>query len=123
MGSKATPDFGSLGPSSDLQAGKPIQPRSTSLRPIAAVAVGVFGALVFFGIKSPAAHAAWQQISQLMTLQGKPEPASPAILSEHELSRLDDYSPQNQAQLLLERAINHYEGANDQAPRRTRTIG
>ena len=118
MGSKATPDFGSLGPSSDLQAGKPIQPRSTSLRPIAAVAVGVFGALVFFGIKSPAAHAAWQQISQLMTLQGKPEPASPAILSEHELSRLDDYSPQNQAQLLLERAINHYEGANDQIAQR-----
>ncbi len=39
-------------------------------------------------------------------------------MSDHELSRLDDMSPQNQAQLLLERAINHYDGANDQIAQR-----
>src|SRR3954468_1887570 len=118
LGSKATPVFGSLGPSSDLQAGKPIQPRSAILRPFAAVALGVFGAIVFFAIKSPVAHAAWEQISQLLTLHGKPAPASPAILSDHELSRLNDLIPQTQAQLLLERAINHYDGANDQIAQR-----
>ncbi len=41
-------------------------------------------------------------------------PASPALLSEHDISDLDHDSPQRQAQVLLERAINHYEGANDQ---------
>jgi len=114
LGTKATPDYGSLGPNSDLQGGKPILPRSSSLRPITAVIAGVLGALLFVAAKGPAAQAAWEQISQLLTLQGKPAPASPAVLSDHELSHLDAMSPQNQAQLLLERAINHYDGANDQ---------
>jgi len=35
-------------------------------------------------------------------------------MSPHELEKLDHTSAQHQAELLLERAINHYEGANDQ---------
>jgi HEAT repeat protein len=35
-------------------------------------------------------------------------------MSTHELEKLDQQSAQHQAELLLERAINHYEGANDQ---------
>jgi HEAT repeat protein len=54
------------------------------------------------------------EISQFLSLQGKPEPASPAIMSQHELEKLDNTSHQHQAELLLERAINHYDGANDQ---------
>jgi hypothetical protein len=60
------------------------------------------------------ARAAWQEIAQLLSLQGKPEPASANVLSEHEIEGLDQMTPQNQAQLLLERSINHYHGANDQ---------
>jgi HEAT repeat protein len=60
------------------------------------------------------AQAVWQQIEQLLSLQGKPEPASANVLSEHEVEVLDRMTPQNQAQLLLERSINHYRGANDQ---------
>jgi len=60
------------------------------------------------------ARAAWQEIAQLLSLQGKPEPASANVLSEHEIEVLDRMSPQSQAQLLLERSINHYRGANDQ---------
>jgi hypothetical protein len=60
------------------------------------------------------AQAAWQEIAQLLSLQGKPEPASASVLSEHEIEVLDRMTPQNQAQLLLERSINHYRGANDQ---------
>src|SRR5262249_46031556 len=47
-------------------------------------------------------------------LGGKPEPASANVLSEHEITALDEMSAQSQASLLLERSINHYRGANDQ---------
>jgi hypothetical protein len=60
------------------------------------------------------ARAAWDQISFLLSLHGKPEPASASVFSEHEAEALDAMAPQNQAELLLERSINHYAGANDQ---------
>jgi hypothetical protein len=40
--------------------------------------------------------------------------ASASVLSEHETEGLDLMTPQHQAELLLERAINHYRGANTQ---------
>jgi hypothetical protein len=46
--------------------------------------------------------------------QGLPERVSANVLSEHEIEVLDSMSPQNQAELLLERSINHYRGANEQ---------
>ena len=60
------------------------------------------------------ARAAWEQIASFLSLRGKPEPASANLLSEHEIEALDSMSPQNQAELLLERSINHYRGANAQ---------
>ena len=42
------------------------------------------------------------------------KPASANVLSEHEIEALSDMEPQSQAELLLERAINHYAGANEQ---------
>jgi HEAT repeat protein len=36
------------------------------------------------------------------------------VLSEHEIEGLDSMSAQNQAELLLERSINHYRGTNEQ---------
>src|SRR5207237_3859633 len=36
------------------------------------------------------------------------------VLSEHETAVLDEMPPQSQAELLLERSINHYRGANEQ---------
>lgn len=58
------------------------------------------------------AGAAWTQIAQLLSLQGKPEPASANLLSDHHLEALDGMPAQAQAEFLLERSINHYEGAN-----------
>ena len=46
--------------------------------------------------------------------QGRPEPASANVLSEHHLEVLDSMSLQAQAEFLLERAINRYRGANEQ---------
>jgi hypothetical protein len=59
-------------------------------------------------------RAAWDQIAQFLSLQGKPEPASANVLSEHETEALDAMPAQAQAELLLERAINHYAGAADE---------
>ena len=70
------------------------------------------------------ARAAWDQISLFLSLEGEPEPASANVLSEHETGALDSMPPQGQAELLLERSINHYAGANDQiAARATRWRG
>ena len=40
--------------------------------------------------------------------------ASANVLSEHHTEALDSMSPQAQAEFLIERAINHYQGANEQ---------
>ncbi len=83
---------------------------------IAAAVGGVLTGTLFMGTGT--ARAAWQEIAQLLSLHGKPEPASANVLSEHEIEVLDQMTPQNQAQLLLERSINHYRGANDQIAQR-----
>ncbi len=44
------------------------------------------------------ARAAWEEIAQLLSLQGKPEPASANVLAEHEIEGLDKMTPQSQAQ-------------------------
>ena len=69
---------------------------------------------VFFVAGTPTARAAWQELAQFLSIQGRPEPASANVLSEHEIEALDQMTPQSQAELLLERSINHYRGANDQ---------
>jgi len=59
-------------------------------------------------------RAAWEPIARFVSLQDTPKPASANVLSEHEIAALAEMSPQSQAELLLERAINHYSGANQQ---------
>jgi hypothetical protein len=44
----------------------------------------------------------------------RPQRTSAAVLSEHEIEVLDSMPPQSQAELLLERAINHFRGAEDE---------
>jgi hypothetical protein len=106
-----TPDYKELGPSSELE--QKITP-SGSFRSIRllAVLVGVLCALAFSATGT--VRATWDEIAQLLSIKGKPKPASPALLSQHEIEGLDTASPQSQAELLLERAINHYDGASDQ---------
>jgi hypothetical protein len=59
-------------------------------------------------------RAAWEPIARFVRLQDAPRPASANVLSEHEISALADMPAQSQAELLLERSITHYRGANDQ---------
>jgi hypothetical protein len=81
-----------------------------STRTAMAAIAGVVVASLF--VASVDARAAWVQLAQLLSLQGRPEPASAGVLSEHHLETLDGMTPQAQAEFLLERAINHYAGAN-----------
>jgi HEAT repeat protein len=100
-----------------IQPENPVFPRKTDTRgrgwrALTAVFAGIALGVLLLGTGK--ARAAWEEIAQFLSLQGKPEPASASVLSEHEIERLDEMTPQSQAQLLLERSINHYRGANDQ---------
>lgn len=59
-------------------------------------------------------RAAWEPIARFVSLQDAPTPSSANVLSEHEIGSLAEMPPQRQAERLLERAINHYSGANNQ---------
>src|SRR5262245_11597570 len=63
-------------------------------------------------------RAAWEPIAMFLSLQGGPAPSSANVLSEHEIEMLGRMAPQAQAELLLERSINHFKGANDQIEER-----
>ena len=78
------------------------------------IALTAGGLLLALSVATPTARAAWQEIAQFLSLQGEPERASANVLSEHEIEALDQMTPQHQAELLLERSINHYRGANQQ---------
>jgi hypothetical protein len=105
------PEYGTIRPATTFKLDQSIDPKSGSWRILFAVAAGILLA-VFFATGN--ARAAFDEIGKLLTLQGKPEPASPAKLSDHDIENLDRESPQRQAEILLQRAVNHYEGANDQ---------
>lgn len=106
-----SPNPGPTGQNLNAASPEPIGPGRGSWRVL--WLLGVVAVLaVAWG--TPTARAAWQQVAQFLSLQGKPEPASANVLSEHETEELDRMSPQAQAGLLLERSINHYKGSNDQ---------
>jgi hypothetical protein len=75
---------------------------------VAAVAVG-FSALVLVAAIPDSLRAAAPQHQPLASSV----PATPANLSEHEIEELASLPPQQQAERLIERAINHYAGALD----------
>ena len=72
------------------------------------LAVTVFFFLLSVGFRSETVQAAWQAFIEL---RGKPLPASPAVLSEHEIMALNGMAAQQQAEWLLQRSLNHYRGA------------
>lgn len=54
----------------------------------------------------------------LLQLHGPPVAASSAILSEHDLEAINAMAPQDQAIRLLERTVNHYQGASAEIAKR-----
>ena len=107
----ATPDYGALGQGADVTSDGPIHLPARGMHAPRLVLAGVLGALAVVMVDSGIARAGWEQLSQYLPLQGKPVAVSPAILSRHESQKLNGDTPQGQAELLLERAVNHYDGA------------
>jgi HEAT repeat protein len=71
----------------------------------------IFVATVILVLSVASAGVTGQQGVRASAAQGK---VSASVLSEHEMDVLDAMTPQQQAELLLERSINHYRGANAQ---------
>jgi hypothetical protein len=96
---------------------QPISPRE--IRPANPILGKRFFAVLAIGLTflvlaaaNPAPiKAAWAEFERIIQLKSDPLPASPAKLSTHEIEGLSSSAPQQQAELLIERAINHYEGA------------
>ncbi len=109
-----TPDYGTLGPGSDLTASGPAstpgslrQPvNARRFAPVFAAAIGVLLALLTANASS--AHAAWSKFANLFSMPaGQPSSAKDA-------RQLDRMKPQKQAEALLELAVSHNTGAVDQ---------
>jgi hypothetical protein len=93
--------------------------RPKSWRVSIAALLGVLVGMLLAGPQH--VRAAWEKVARFLSLEGEPAPASANVLSEHEIEGLDGATPQSQAQLLLERSINHYRGANEQIAARVGT--
>ncbi len=70
--------------------------------------------IVLLSVLAAGANVAWAPLEPVPQAQGRPQPVSANVLSEHHIEVLDSMSPQAQAEFLLERAINRYQGANEQ---------
>ncbi len=57
-------------------------------------------------------------VEAIIQLTGPPLAASRGVLSEHEIEELDLLPPQTQAERLLQRSVNQYEGAAEQIEQR-----
>src|SRR5262245_52866354 len=96
-----------------------VQPTGPERNRASVLMAGVGGAVIAtLLVGNGTARAAWDEISRVIGLQGQPAPASANVLSEHHLEGLDAMAPQAQAEFLLERSINHYDGANREIERR-----
>jgi HEAT repeat protein len=65
-------------------------------------------------------RAAWEPVARVVGLADGQQPASASVFSEHEIEALDGMPPQAQAELLLERTINHYRGAKEEIAARVK---
>jgi len=109
---KPTPDYGTLGPCSDIgnmaagpqrpPAGKPVNPAG----PVLAIAIGMALAGIFAAIGS--AHRTLPNVGKPLSSRG-PQPAS-----AKDSRQLDRMIPQKQAETLLELAVGHSGGAVEQ---------
>ena len=106
------PDYGSLGSGSDLSAGKPVQPQGGSKKALLAIVMGVLLALPF--VARDTVEGFSRRVAQWLSQYKPPSADSPATFSEGDLERLDRQPAQKQAELLLQRAVNHHGESNDQ---------
>ena len=115
----ATPEYGTLGPGSDIaradakgtasSAASVSTPISKRYGPLFAATIGIFFAVLAGSIGS--AHAAWGRFAGLLAPHGAVDSRTPTRRDTRQLDRLQ---PQTQAETLLEQAVGHSDGAVDQ---------
>lgn len=104
-----TPDYGTLGPGSDIRTFGTASNQAPTARPsprfvqLIAIMIGMFGAIVAGTIGS--AHSAWSDL--FGGHQNQPA-------TSKDLRQIDRMRPQKQAETLLELAVGHTAGAVDQ---------
>ena len=108
---RPTPDYGTLGPGSDIPATgtDPIRrtpPRATPIGPLVAALIGLFAALLVGSTRR--GNSDWSGLSNLFSEQQN-RPAS-----AKDLSQIDRMRPQKQAETLLELAVGQTQGAAEQ---------
>ena len=114
------PDYGTLGPGSDLAMGRHSSPRLEVLRrgSLAAAIVAAVFASVLVG-HAGTARAAWEHLGDLL---GAAQPSArngvSAIASTRNVSQLNRLKPQQQAETLLELAIGDSGAANQEIAER-----
>lgn len=74
----------------------------------------VFCFLSLINLNATPLEAALAELARLIDLRGRPLSPSPPRLSDHVVAELDGMRPQKQAELLVQRAANHYDGALEQ---------
>src|SRR5271169_368881 len=106
-----TPDYGTLGPGSDIASGGPDtrqRPRTNSpFALVFAIAMGVLLAILTTSVGS--AHS-WSRLAHLF----RGDAVSPLRVAATSSNQLDRLKPQNQAEALLELAVGRSDGAVDQ---------
>ena len=107
-----TPDYGTLGPGSDISSGGPDarqRPRTNSpFALVFAIAMGVLLAILTTSVGS--AHSAWSRFAHFF----RGDAVSAARVRATSSSQLDRLKPQKQAEALLELAVGRSDGAVDQ---------
>ena len=117
-GLHSTPDYGTLGPGSDIVAAEPALTSSATPQrgnsrlfgPIFAMALGVLLAVMVTSVGS--AHAAWAHFANLFSSRGN-APERPELALKG-AGQIDQLKPQKQAEALLEMAVDNSDGAVDQ---------
>jgi hypothetical protein len=88
----------------------PTTPERQISRPIVLAALAI--SLVIYAALRPATiRAAWEEFERVVLLKSEPLSASPPRLSEHIIEELASLSAQKQAEMLVQRSVNHYAGA------------
>src|SRR5919197_1246008 len=114
----ATREYGKVGPGSDLTPDRSIDPHAGSWRILFAVIAGVVLAAV---VATASATGMLPSIAQLLKKRDQaPRAQHRGVLSGQELVQLEQETPQNQAQILLEQAVSQHEWAIDQIESRVR---
>jgi hypothetical protein len=113
-----SPDYGTLGPGSDIAANQS-QSNANSVRwagnlrrfaPVFAAAIGVLAAVLAGSVNS--AHAAWSRFGNLFP--SREVQATPLQDARQDARQLDRMKPQRQAEALLELAVGRSDSAVDQ---------